>query len=57
MSILSGLVEARDVDGLRRYMKEKNLHVVDGKIVPATAALKAEYAEQGAFWDQRQLSR
>lgn len=51
---LESLIEARDVDALREYMKVHNLVVKEGKIVPKSPD---EYSERNNFWDKRQYVR
>lgn len=57
METLQDLIKARDVEGIRAFMKEHNL-VLDGtKIVPKDDVAKKRLTELKSFWNQRQQAR
>lgn len=53
---LGRLVEAKDIAGLKSFMKTHNLVVKKGKIVPKDNVV-IEFKTQAAFWHQRQQAR
>lgn len=57
MSIISDLLERRDIDGLKALMAEHDLVLRDGKIVPRTTAVAETFKAKRDFWDQRQQAR
>lgn len=54
---LKELIDARDVEGVRRYMAEHNLVLEGSRIVPRDAATKAQLLARSDFWNQRQQAR
>lgn len=54
MKELNSLIASKNIDAIKEYMKEHNLKLDNGKIVPVD---KAEFKAKNVFWDQRQQAR
>jgi DNA polymerase elongation subunit (family B) len=51
------LLKARDVERLCMYVRDNNLAIVDGKIVPANPESEKKIKSLETFWNQRQQAR
>ena len=54
MKELNSLIASKNVGAIKEFMKEHNLKLEDGKIIPVD---KEEFKVKNVFWDQRQQAR
>jgi DNA polymerase elongation subunit (family B) len=57
MDTLQQLVNARDAEGIRAFMREHDMVLREGKIVPRDDVAKTKLVELSLFWNQRQQAR